>query len=293
MLRHLPIALILAWWFYDLQVHWRAMVEFQHGWLVGPLAAYLAWERWPNRPSSAPPKSFWGPLVLALASMPFVVMAELYKQAIAPTPSASFVLSIGCTGFLLAVIWMMHGAPMARRFAFPIFFLFVAVPIPRMLWNPVVLGLQGFIAILNVETLNLLGIPAFRTGSVIQLPRGAVGVDEACSGIRSLQASIMAGLFIADLTFRRGSAKILFLTAAVALAVVGNFGRSLYLSLTAARRGVDAVAGVHDTAGWSVLIFTAAGLAALAWFILRVERRITPVAGPDQRQSQPMPGTGL
>ncbi|MBX3746981.1 MAG: exosortase/archaeosortase family protein [Verrucomicrobiae bacterium] len=273
-MRHLPIALVLGWWVLDLQVHWRALVEFQHGWLVVPLAAYLAWERWPTRPASEPPASAWGPLLLALFSMPLVLVAELHKHAVASTAASSFALSLGCTGFLLALIWLQHGAPMARRFAFPILFLFVAVPIPRLLWNPVVLGLQGFITVLNVEALNLLGIPAFRTGNVIQLPQGAVGVDEACSGIRSLQASIMAALFIADLTFRRGGAKVLFLVVGVALAVVGNFGRSLYLSITAARRGVDAIDVVHDAAGWSVLMFTAAGLAALAWLILRAERRL-------------------
>src|SRR5690606_33765460 len=62
---HLPIALVFLWWMADLQVHWRGMVEFQHGWLVVPLAGYLAWERWNERPASRPPRSPWGPVGLA------------------------------------------------------------------------------------------------------------------------------------------------------------------------------------------------------------------------------------
>src|SRR5690606_20208 len=177
-----------------------------HGWLVVPLAGYLAWERWNERPASRPPRSPWGPVGLAVLSAPFVLLGELYKRAVASTPSSSFALSLGCTGFLIAMLWLLHGGAFARRFLFPILFLFVAVPIPKIVWNPVVLGLQGLIASLNVETLNLLGIPAARIGNLIQLPQGTVGVDEACSGIRSLQSSIMAALFIGDLTLRRGGA---------------------------------------------------------------------------------------
>jgi exosortase len=269
---HIPIILVLAWWILDLQTHWRSLVEFQHGWLVVPLAAYLAWERWPQRPQSAPPDSIWKPMLLGLASAPFVLAGELYKHAVASTAASSFAVSLGCAGFLVAFIWILHGAAMARLFVFPILFIFVAVPIPRTLWNPVVLGLQGMIAALNVEALNLLGIPAVRIGNLIQLPQGTVGVDEACSGIRSLQSSIMAALFIGDLTLRRGGAKVFFLTAGIILAIVGNFGRSLYLSLAAARGGIGAVELAHDTAGWSVLIFTAAGLAGLAWLVIRAEK---------------------
>ncbi|MGE3309536.1 MAG: exosortase/archaeosortase family protein [Limisphaerales bacterium] len=271
---HLPWLAVVAWWLWDLHAHWEAQVEFQHGWLVAPLAAYLAWERLPTSPPPAPPQSIRGPLFLALLSAPLVLFSELYKNAIASTPFSSFVLSVGCCGFVLAILWAQHGRPVARHFLFPLLFVFVAVPIPKLIWNPIVLGLQGFITTLNVETLNLLGIPALRTGNLIHLPRGTVGVDEACSGIRSLQSSIMAALFISDLTLKRTGAKVFFFIAGVALAVAGNFGRSLFLSLTAANRGIQAVDGVHDTAGWSVLLFTAAGIGTLAWWVARTEKRL-------------------
>ena len=271
---HLPWVSVVAWWVWDLHIHWETQVEFQHGWLVVPLAAYLAWERVPGTPPSVPAPSLRGPWVLALLSMPLVLVAELYKLAVASTPSSSFALSIGCCGFLTAIVWTQHGLPVAKRFLFPILFLFVAVPIPKSIWNPVVLGLQGFITALNVETLNLLGIPAHRSGNLIHLPKGVVGVDEACSGIRSLQSSIMAALFISDLTLRRTGAKVFFFVAGIGLAILGNFGRSLFLSLTAARKGIKAVDVVHDTAGWSVLVFTAGGIALLAWWIARAEKRM-------------------
>lgn len=272
LLRHAPILAVLAWWIYDLQVHWRGQVEYQYGWIVVMLVGYLVWERWPALPAPAPLRRRWLPWLLAALGTPLVLVAELYKHGVANTPAASFILSLGCTLFILAMLLVLHGPPATRRLLFPLLFMFVAVPLPKILWNPVVFSLQSLITFLNVETLNLLGIPAVQSAHVIQLPNGVVGVDEACSGVRSLQSSIMAALFIGDLTLRRASAKTAFVIAGIGLAVVGNFFRSLYLSLTAHHRGVDAVNTVHDTAGWSILIFTAGGLILLAMAMTRMER---------------------
>ena len=118
------------------------------------------------------------------------------------------------------------------------------------------------------------GLPTGTNPADIRLPNTTVGVDEACSGVRSLQSSIMAALFIGDLTLRRPGWKVFFLFAGVALAVMGNFGRSLFLSLTAHRSGAEALKAVHDSAGWSVLLFTAIGIAGLAWSVTRLENRL-------------------
>ncbi len=39
---------------------------------------------------------------------------------------------------------------------------------------------------MTVTTLVWFGIPAVQMGNVIQIPTGTVGIDEACSGVRSL-----------------------------------------------------------------------------------------------------------
>jgi len=103
------------------------------------------------------------------------------------------------------------------------------------------------------------------------LPNCRVGVDEACSGIRSLQSSLMMALFIGDQSFRQAGLRWLLVGGAVGWAVVGNIGRSLYLSLTAHRHGIAALNEVHDTAGWSVLVVTLVGLGVMAWALARWE----------------------
>lgn len=291
--RFAPGLLILGWWLYDLQYQWSALVDYQYGYMVAVLAAYLVWERMPGRPLEDEPPAAWVSTSLALAGAPLVLFAELYKRGVAPTPLASFTLSIGCVLFMSAFLMAGFGRRTWRHFFFPLIFMFVAVPLPNFLWLPVVNTLRAGITTLDVETLKLLGVPAMQQGSVIRLPSCVVGVDEACSGVRSLQSSLMAALFIGDLVFRRTSSRVLFLVAGIVLALAGNFLRSLYLSLVAHHYGIQALHDVHDAAGWSILAFTAISLILCAWGVTRLESSLAGLkAGSRSKTNPPLDKSG-
>jgi exosortase/archaeosortase family protein len=196
-------------------------------------------------------------------------------------------------GFLAWERWPTRPAPMSPE-------------VPRPVLAITLLGLAGFAIVLFAELYRigvmrapsqvfplsvgcacfigahlLVGIPAVREGHVIQLPKTRVGVDEACSGIRSLQSTLMAAMFIGDLTLRRWRTRVALLVAGVALAIIGNWGRSLYLSLTAHRGGSDSLNAVHDSAGWTVLVFTAGGIAVLSWIMSKLDNRMNASAAPE------------
>jgi exosortase len=171
---------------------------------------------------------------------------------------------------------LLHG--LGRRtfmhFLFPLCFLFVAVPIPKLVWNPLVLSLQSILAAVDVELLKTIGIPAVQQGTTIRLANCVVGIDEACSGVRSLQSSMMAALFIGSLVLRRGTSRLWLVVSGVFLALFGNLIRSLILSLAAERGGGAALTRVHDGAGWAILGVTAVGVALCSWLLSRWERRV-------------------
>src|SRR6185503_11709822 len=104
-----------------------------------------------------------------------------------------------------------------RHYGFAFAFILIALPMPTFIYNPIVSGLQHRIANLNVIILNLAGIAARQSGSLIQLPSGTIGIDEACSGIRSLQSTVMATLFIGYLSLKRRSLQVLLLGLGVGL----------------------------------------------------------------------------
>ena len=267
----LPLVVFVGWWIYSLQFLWRDQQEYRYGYLVVLLVAFLVWDRWDSRPKSDAPAAFWQAAVWLLAGFPLVLVAELYRHAMARGPASATALSLGTICFIRAAILLQWGPQTLRHFRFPILFALIAVPLPGIFWNPIVLGLKGLVTFVNVELLNLLGIPAQQQGSVIELPNCRVGIDEACSGIRSLQSSLMMALFIGDQSLRQPVLRWLLVGGAVGWAVVGNVGRSLYLSLTAHWHGTEALEAVHDTAGWSVLWVTLVGLGAMAWALARWE----------------------
>lgn len=278
-----PALVVAVWWLWDLRFQWASLPEYRFGPIVVLLAGYLAWERWPSRPQSEEPAPLWHVLALALAGLPWVLLAELWKHGVARAAAPSFALSIGCTFFLTALTLAASGWRTVRHFFFPLLFFFIAVPLPNTLRQPVVLSLQGLVASANVEVLNALGIPAVRTGHLITLSKTQVGVDEACAGIRSLQSSIMVALFVGDLVIRQTGWKVFFGIAGIVLAVVGNLARSLRLSLAAQAGGPEALHAVHDSTGNMVMWITLIGLALLAWWVAGLERRAK--AWQDARQA--------
>lgn len=267
----LPSLLAMGWLVSQAQVFWRQRPDLHFGWIVLLLCAYLFWESWERRPPFDWRVRWWGLLPL-IAGAGLLFLVQVYQTAFGTNSASTQGLAMGVLLFAAGNIALVFGGPGVRRFAMPYAFLLVALPLPGMIQGPLINGLQHKVAYMNTEILNLIGVPAQQVGSLIQLPSGTVGIDEACSGIRSLQSTIMAALFIGYLTLRSYALRIFLLVSGVVLAVIGNVIRSLYLCLTANARGVNAVDAVHDSAGWSVLAFTAVGVVLLAWLMARLEK---------------------
>jgi len=268
----MPAWVAVAWLVAKARWFWSSNPDLQFGYIVLLLCAYVFFEAWEKRPPPEPGHRPALALVLVGTGMATLFATQLYQAAYGLTPASMSGLGLGALLVVTANLSFVFGTAGLRRFGFPFGFLLISLPIPSVIQVPLVSSLQSFIATLNVETLNLAGIPAYRVGSLIQLQNGTVGVDEACSGIRSLQSSLMATLFIGYLSLRSNLLRSLLLAGGVFTALAGNFIRSLYLSYTASARGLASVGEVHDAAGWSILAFTAVGVALLAWYFARVEK---------------------
>lgn len=269
------LLLVIAFWIWDLHFYWRSQPEYEFGWLVPLLAGFLAWERWPLRePMDVTEPVRRGVVFRVLLGGVLLLFSELYRNGIGRTTGSSFTFSCGCYLFASCIVLEAGGKAMLRCLGVPMLFMFVAAPIPRIVWGPLVTSLQGGVAFCTVELLGLIGIPAERLGHVIRLPNCVVGVDQACSGIRSLQSTLMAALFIGILTLRLTGMRVLLVGTGVVLAMVGNVVRALLLARAAAHGGPEALAKVHDSAGWGILAFTAAGVAGISWGLARLEASI-------------------
>lgn len=277
-----PAWVALAWLVSQASWFWRHNPDLQFGWMVLLLCGYLFWEAWEQRPALS--VRWRGAATgLALPGLGLLFLTQLYQASYGLTPASMSGLATGALLIALANLHLVFGTAGLRRFGFAFGFILIAMPIPSVIHSPLVMGLQAKVAAVNVEVLNLVGIPAEQIGSAIRLPNCTVGIDEACSGVRSLQSAVMATLFIGYLTLRRTSLQAALFVTGVALAIFGNLVRSLFLSLTANARGADAIQNVHDPAGWSILAFTVCGVGLAAWWLGRVEKRLMASAPPAAR----------
>jgi len=132
----------------------------------------------------------------------------------------------------------------------------------------------------NTEALRLMGLPAEAQGNIILLGGAAVGVDEACSGIRSLQTLGMLALFVGALWQLRVGHRVFLLLLAGAAALVFNFLRSFILALCVVKGGLATYEAWHDPAGYLSLAGSAGTLLFAAW-------KLAPAGSPRSAQKTP------
>lgn len=155
----------------------------------------------------------------------------------------------------------------------------LSTSIPPGTYQRLTITLQLWISEGVLRTLHLLGVAAVRHGNVIDLARTSVGVEEACSGVRSLISCLFAGLFFSATLVRRPWARAVIIGLAAPLALGMNFLRSLLLTLLAHNQ-VDIAGTWHDVTGFAVLGVTAAILGGLALILERGQRTPPPVPPP-------------
>ncbi len=139
-------------------------------------------------------------------------------------------------------------------FSFPLLFFLVAVPWPTIIEGPLIQALTRANAAMTIELLGFLGTPAVQHGNLIEVATGVVGIDEACSGIRSFQATLMISLFFGELYRLSIERRLGLVLAGFALAFVFNVARTVLLVSVAAAKEVSAIASWHDPAGVTILV---------------------------------------
>jgi len=216
----------------------------------------------PKQPSFARDGAWknWLAAVLAAAWFP----TRLIEEANPEWRLVSWALAVEVVGLsLLLAGYVARGLRLARV-AFPLCFFLVAVPWPTLLEGPLIQAMTRANACVVAELLTLMGVPAIQQGNIIEVGAGAVGLDEACSGIRSLQAVLMISLLfgeVYELTVKR---RISLCLCGFALSFSFNVGRTALLAWITAKQGSAAAMSWHDPAGVMLLLFCFSCLWALA-----------------------------
>lgn len=285
----LPALFSLAWLLWDLSYWWIKFEDYNFGWLVPVLSGYLVYDDWDQvrKPGRRDGRFYlWAWLV----AVPVFAVVAASRQLVSPAAGASWMLATVTLVGVGATILATRGIECLRRCLFPLLFLLVAVPLPGLMLQGISQGLQRFVAAANVEILGVMGIAALQQGSVIELRNQVfVGIDEACSGVRSLQSSFMVALLMGKILLDGMGPRILLVVLSPMIAIPGNIVRTVILSLAAYHGGLAKLRELHDIAGWSILVVNLVGLGLVVVLLRRLERAL---AGRDGRSpAAPAPAT--
>lgn len=207
--------------------------------------------------------------VLLSLGVGFVCIAGLYAAAIDWTHSlVSLSLALALSALLFAaLLWLstervrllpLNWTTFVAAALWPL-----CAPIPPGTYSRITLQLQFWVTDAVLQSLHLLGVAASTSGNIILLAHTSVGVEEACSGVRSLLSCVVAAIFFSATLVGRPWARVLIIALAPPLAFGMNILRSLGLTLLA-NAGVDIGGSWHDLTGFAVLGVTALILGGVA-----------------------------
>ena len=263
-------AFILACWtlaIRHLASDWTLNEQYHYGWLVPLLALYLVKVRFEQCPAPAPSQSRAGFLLLLVALASFLSM-PLREANMEWRSMGWWLAGLAATATLLG-FWQTGGSRWLRHFIFPVLFFFTAVPLFRGIEENTMHWLMQRNATLSVEVLHWLGVDGHAKGNLITLPAGTLGVDEACSGIRSLQGTLMLTLFLGEILALSLPRRTALLMSGVFWALITNVFRTVWLGWIANRDGLHTMENWHDSAGYTVLAMCSAFVGATAWLLHR------------------------
>jgi exosortase len=258
--------LLWLWLFANLQVEWTLNPQYNYGWGVPILALFLFYFRWQTRPQPDVGKRNNPIITLSMGfGLALLLPVRVIEEANPDWRLLSWILAFLVVDFSLLSLLRAGGTRWVKHFVFPVCFPLTGVPWPMPFENFVIQSMMRAVAYAAVEIAGWFGLGAYQLGNVIQLRNGFVGVDEACSGVKTVQAGIMVALVLGELLQLRYSRRVALVVLGCGWVFVCNVFRATALVFIAANSGFEALNRWHDTIGAVALLCGIAGVLALGW----------------------------
>ena len=205
-------------------------------------------------------------LPLFVASLVFYFFARLIVE---PDPFWRLPLWIETVTLSACSIFLIRSSKVpisTSSLALVTMYLLTCLPWPAIVESWVVLHLSNLIGFITGELLLLLGYPAEVMGSLIRVDQTEISINDACSGIRSLQNLISFAIFF-SIYFRHPPCLFcLSLFSACGLTFIFNSFRAICLSLVSLELGNEVLQVWHDWLGNIFICGAFLCLFFLTWF---------------------------
>jgi exosortase len=266
------LALVLSFWAAVALLYWPSTLElhrlwtnwpheaYTHGYLIFLLSIWLIVQdrkRLAGIPLRAEPL---GLIPLALLSVAWVWFWRAAIQEL-----QLLLLPV----ILLAALYSALGRRIARGLAFPIGFLYFALPF----WDDI----NGIVQSLSAKVTEVLvwmtGIPAYVGGDLIHLPGGTIEIAKTCSGLHELIVGLALAAFYGKVSNEPWRRRLAWLGVMGALSLAINWVRIFAVVIAAYETDMrSSLVENHYWLGWWLFAF------AFAAFLWWTGRRSSPPA---------------
>ncbi|MFP3975181.1 MAG: exosortase/archaeosortase family protein [Chloroflexota bacterium] len=220
---------------------WLHSSYYSHGFLILPIAVFIAWTRRKELRRSTPSRIGIWALVAGLA---LYVGGMLY--------GSRFLCALSFLVVLSGLVLYFRGRRAFRALAFPLCFLVFMIPLPFL--DTIGFWLQSFSAQSSAWVISQFDIPVTRTGTEIHLGNTSFVVGLPCSGLNSLIALLALAALFAYVLKGLFVKKLMLFIFSVPVAMFANLLRLVGLLLIGNHWGAEAATGFMHTA-FSPLFF--------------------------------------
>jgi exosortase len=304
------IAFAYATVFVKLVRDWWHDENYSHGLLIPFIIGYIVWsQRDKLARARVEPSVVLGGAAIVVALFALwagVAGSELYMQRL------SLVL------IFAGIVVYFWGLRLLQFLLVPLSLLFLAMPIPTIVFNKIAFPLQLFASRFAVWTMSTWGIPVLRQGNIIELkPLNSfdtkkLEVVEACSGIRSLMTLLTLAVVFAYFTHNPTSngnppeqgnrfgwlksywfwRSAIIVVSAVPIAILTNAFRVSGTGILAHYYGTEVADGFfHSFSGWAIYIVAFILLFGIGMILDRL--RPAQAKGDQVERKSPEPDTSV
>ncbi len=236
--------------------------EYSHGPLIPILSTFLFLRHLKRVPVLLGPVTDRGAGVAVIFAA--VVLGGV-GRLIQISDFAAYAMILWIGGLIL----LSFGWKQGKQFWPPVLHLVYMLPLPSVLYYGLSTYLQGVSSHLGVYFLDLLNVPVFLDGNIIDLGVYKLHVAEACSGLRYL-FPILSFSYIFSVLYKGPLwHKAVLLVSAAPITVFMNSVRIAIAGAVVDRYGVEFVEGLtHLMEGWVIFVACVLILFGLARFML-------------------------
>jgi len=256
--------------------------EYTHLLLILPITAALIFTERAGLQPGFQQRGF-EPTAADSALLAIAILLAACARWIAGLPS-DIRLSVA---MLAIVIWWIgsfvfcFGPRVARRFLFPLCFLFWLVPIPVLALNKIVAIWQQGSALSASLLFSAVGIPVSQDGILLSIPGLTLEVAQECSSLRSSLMLVVTSMVLAHLFLRSFWRKAAVVLVAIPLSIAKNGLRIFTIAMLGTRVDPGFLHGnLHRKGGIFFFLIALFAVLLLLWLLSKGENRSYPEPGP-------------